>query len=67
LLKTPHSSISKYLNEKQFKIVNGDLNCDDYHLIFSVYDLYEGTISKLLFNIFALSRQSKSSFKSLIK
>jgi hypothetical protein len=48
LLKSLHPSISKYLNEtlfKQFKITNGNLNWNDYDLIFPIHDLYEGTVS----------------------
>ncbi|MDB5123079.1 MAG: hypothetical protein JWP94_1208 [Mucilaginibacter sp.] len=48
LLKSLHPSISKYLNEtlfKQFKITNGNLNWNDYDLIFPIHDLYEGTVA----------------------
>ena len=48
LLKSLHPSISKYLNEnlfKQFEIINGNLNWNDYDLIFPVHDLYEGRVS----------------------
>ncbi|MDR3695728.1 DUF2442 domain-containing protein [Mucilaginibacter sp.] len=48
LLKSLHPSISKYLNEnlfKQFEIINGNLNWNDYDLIFPVHDLYEGSIN----------------------
>ena len=48
LSKSLHPSISKYLKEnlfKQFKISNGNLNWNDYDLIFPVHDLYEGNIS----------------------
>ncbi|MCW5910179.1 MAG: DUF2442 domain-containing protein [Cyclobacteriaceae bacterium] len=47
LKKATHPSIAKYLDErliKQFKIDNGNLNWNDYELIFPVADLYEGTI-----------------------
>lgn len=47
LLKSLHPSISKYLNEtlfKQFKITNGNLNWNDYDLIFPIHDLYEGAV-----------------------
>jgi hypothetical protein len=47
LLKSLHPSISKYLNEtlfKQFKITKGNLNWNDYDLIFPIHDLYEGTV-----------------------
>ncbi|GAC1308052.1 MAG: hypothetical protein NVSMB24_21080 [Mucilaginibacter sp.] len=48
LLKSLHPSISKYLNEtlfKQFKITNGNLNWNDYDLIFPIHDLYQGTVA----------------------
>jgi hypothetical protein len=47
LTKSLHPSISKYLDEslfKQFEIVNGNLNWNDYDLIFPIHDLYEGVI-----------------------
>jgi len=47
LLKSLHPSISKYLDEamfKQFEIINGNLNWNDYDLIFPVHDLYEGRV-----------------------
>jgi hypothetical protein len=42
-----HPSIRKYLDEKRFKefeIVDGNLNWNDFDLIFPVNDLYEGKI-----------------------
>ena len=42
-----HPSIRKYLDTtmfKDFKIVEGNLNWNDYDLIFPVYDLYLGQI-----------------------
>lgn len=42
-----HPSIRKYLNEtlfKSFEIINGNLNWNDYDLIFPIEDLYEGKI-----------------------
>lgn len=42
-----HPSIRKYLNEKlfaKFDIVDGNLNWNDYDLIFPVNDLYKGEI-----------------------
>ena len=42
-----HPSIRKYLDEakfKEFQIVDGNLNWNDYDLIFPVYDLYEGKL-----------------------
>lgn len=48
LLKSLHPSIKKYLNEEKFKdfeIVDGNLNWNDYNLIFPVADLYEGNVN----------------------
>jgi hypothetical protein len=42
-----HPSIRKYLDENkfvQFKIVDGNLNWNDYDLIFPVDDLYNGEL-----------------------
>ena len=42
-----HPSIRKYLDElkfKQFEIIDGNLNWNDYDLIFPLIDLYEGKI-----------------------
>lgn len=42
-----HPSIRKYLDEKMFKqfdIIDGNLNWNDYDMIFPVNDLYEGKI-----------------------
>ena len=42
-----HPSIRKYLDEakfKQFEIIDGNLNWNDYDLIFPINDLYEGEI-----------------------
>ena len=42
-----HPSIRKYLDEnmfKQFEIIDGNLNWNDYDLIFPIDDLYEGKI-----------------------
>jgi hypothetical protein len=47
LLNSGHPSIRKYIDEKlflQFKIVDGNLNWNDYDLIFPVEDLIEGRI-----------------------
>ena len=47
LSKSLHPSISKYLDEnlfKNFEIKDGNLNWNDYDLIFPVYDLHEGNI-----------------------
>jgi len=43
-----HPSIRKYLSEKlfkEFRIVDGNLNWNDYDLIFPIEDLYVGKIS----------------------
>ena len=43
-----HPSVSKYLNEdlfKEFEIINGNLNWNDYNLIFPVSELYDGKIN----------------------
>lgn len=48
LCKSLHPSIKKYLNKEQFtkfQIVDGNLNWNDYDLIFPVADLYEGSIN----------------------
>jgi len=42
-----HPSIRKYLNEEKFKsfeLVDGNLNWNDYDLIFPLENLYEGKI-----------------------
>ncbi len=47
LNKSQHPSIKKYLNENlfsKFQIVDGNLNWNDYDLIFPVWDLYNGRI-----------------------
>jgi len=47
LCKSLHPSISKYLDEslfKQFKISEGNLNWNDYDLIFPIHELHEGVI-----------------------
>ncbi|SHG39246.1 Protein of unknown function [Flavobacterium micromati] len=48
LKKSQHPSISKYLNLhnfKNFNIVDGNLNWNDYDMIFPVWDLYLGDIT----------------------
>jgi hypothetical protein len=43
-----HPSIRKYLDEskfKQFEIIDGNLNWNNYDLIFPIDDLYQGKIS----------------------
>jgi len=47
LSKSQHPSIKKYLKEDlflQFRIIDGNLNWNDYDLIFPVWDLYKGRI-----------------------
>ena len=47
LSKSLHPSIAKYLNEdlfSQFKLVDGNLNWNDFDLIFPLEDLYKGEI-----------------------
>jgi hypothetical protein len=42
-----HPSIRKYLVEKKFKefeIIDGNLNWNDYDLILPIYDLYQGKV-----------------------
>jgi hypothetical protein len=42
-----HQSIRKYLDEKKFKnykIIDGNLNWNDYDLIFPIEDLLEGKL-----------------------
>jgi hypothetical protein len=48
LVKSIHPSISKYLDESlfnQFEIINGNLNWNDYDLIFPIEELYAGSIN----------------------
>lgn len=48
LIKSIHPAISKYLKEdlfKQFKVTNGNLNWNDYDMIFPVHSLHEGIIN----------------------
>lgn len=47
LTNSNHPEIRKYLKEsnfKRYKIVGGNLNWDDYGLIFPIEDLYKGQI-----------------------
>lgn len=49
LLKSSHPSIKKYLNENyfsDFKLIDGNLNWNDYELIFPIEDLYTNSICK---------------------
>ena len=42
-----HPSIRKYLDESKFneyKIVDGNLNWNDYDMIFPIEDLYQGRV-----------------------
>ena len=42
-----HPSIRKYLVEnkfKEFELIDGNLNWNDYDLIFPIYDLYQGKV-----------------------
>jgi len=47
LSKSLHPSIKKYLDEKQFSnfnLTDGNLNWNDYEMIFPIWDLYNGKI-----------------------
>jgi hypothetical protein len=47
LLKSLHPSIKKYLDEEKFSnfnLIDGNLNWNDYDLIFPIWDLYKGII-----------------------
>ena len=46
LNKSQHPSIKKYLKDlfSKFQIVDGNLNWNDYDLIFPVWDIYNGKI-----------------------
>ncbi len=47
LLKSHHPSITKYLDENKFSkfsLTDGNLNWNDYDLIFPISDLYKGQI-----------------------
>jgi hypothetical protein len=47
LSKSLHPSIKKYLDEKMFSnfsLTDGNLNWNDYDLIFPIWDLYNGKI-----------------------
>lgn len=47
LESSSHPSIRKYLDEdkfKEFRVINGNLNWNDFDLIFPIYDLYQGKI-----------------------
>jgi len=48
LSKSLHPSISKYMDKalfQKFEIKDGNLNWNDYDLIFPVHELYEGKIN----------------------
>ena len=47
LSKSLHPSIKKYLDENKFSnfsLTDGNLNWNDYDLIFPIFDLYRGKI-----------------------
>jgi len=47
LTNSNHPSIRKYLDENlflQYKIINGNLNWNDYDMIFPISDLHQGRI-----------------------
>lgn len=47
LSKSLHPSINKYLDEKifsNFSLIDGNLNWNDYDMIFPISDLYDGKI-----------------------
>lgn len=47
LTSTSHPAIGKYLDKtlfSKFEIIHGNLNWNDYDLIFPIIDLYEGKI-----------------------
>ncbi|WP_372947290.1 DUF2442 domain-containing protein [Mariniphaga sp.] len=47
LSKSLHPSIKKYLDEKifsNFSLIDGNLNWNDYDMIFPISDLYDGKI-----------------------
>jgi hypothetical protein len=47
LTKSLHPSIKKYLDEKlfaTFQIIDGNLNWNDFEMIFPISDLYKGEI-----------------------
>lgn len=47
LERSSHPSVRKYLDEskfKQFTIIDGNLNWNDYDMIFPIFDLYRGKI-----------------------
>lgn len=47
LSKSLHPSIKKYFNENtfsRFSIADGNLNWNDYELIFPIWELYDGEI-----------------------
>ena len=49
LKKSSHPAIKKYLDEEKFRsfeIIDGNLNWNDYDMIFPLQDLYEGSIIK---------------------
>lgn len=48
LSRAIHPSIKKYANEekfRQFKLVDGNVNWNDFDMVFPVWDLYTGKIA----------------------
>ena len=46
-----HSEIQKYLDIKlfkKFKIINGDIDWNDFDMCFPIYDIYTGQINGIL-------------------
>ena len=49
ITKSLHKSIKKYLDENRFSkfsLIDGNLNWNDYDLIFPIWDLYTGKIQE---------------------
>jgi hypothetical protein len=49
LAKSLHPSIKKYLDESKFskfEVIDGNLNWNDYDLIFPILDLYNGKVGR---------------------
>jgi len=47
LTKSIHPSVRKYLDERlfsSFQIIDGNLNWNDYDMIFPIWDLYKGNV-----------------------
>lgn len=57
-----HPSIQKYLDKSvfsKFEIVDGNLNWNDYDLIFPIWDLYTGNIEKTATRLSTPKQNSK--------